>query len=454
MAQYQYLARQADGKLIEGVLTSADRGSAIAQVEAKGGVPIKIVLVVGTDAPLSGKKGDKKAGSDGVDGKEKRRGVGVSTGEEGGKTSATVKQSKGGIRGGGVGAVTTLSHTHQHLFTEQLAHLLTAGMTLDEALGILEKRLKQPSLHGLSSGLHRALIDGRSLSQALRDYPRIFSPLYVNLVSAGEASGALPEILKRLVRHLSDVKALRDRVSQALLYPAVLVVAGTGLIVIFMTVMVPKLTTFFKGTGQPLPPATRLLVDANWILVHYWWAGFLIGAVAFGGFKTFTASVEGRRAWDYFVWRIPLYSRIIRYRFYAQFARTLGTLMENGVTLLRSLELLEEISGNEYVRLRMVEVRKAVVDGATLSVALGEQGIFPELFIDMMSVGEQTGKLGGTMQMIADVYERELDQQIQVVSTLIPPLVMIVIAAVVGLVVYGIMSAVFGLTTGLRANIR
>ena len=102
----------------------------------------------------------------------------------------------------------------------------------------------------------------------------------------------------------------------------------------------------------------------------------------------------------------------------------------------------------------MVEVRKAVVDGATLSVALGEQGIFPELFIDMMSVGEQTGKLGGTMQMIADVYERELDQQIQVVSTLIPPLVMIVIAAVVGLVVYGIMSAVFGLTTGLRANIR
>jgi type II secretory pathway component PulF len=128
--------------------------------------------------------------------------------------------------------------------------------------------------------------------------------------------------------------------------------------------------------------------------------------------------------------------------------------MENGVTLLRSLELLEEISGNEYVRLRMVEVRKAVVDGATLSVALSEQGIFPELFIDMMAVGEQTGKFGGTMQMIADVYERELDQQIQVVSTLIPPLVMIVIAAVVGLVVYGIMSAVFGLTSGLRSTVR
>jgi type II secretory pathway component PulF len=297
-------------------------------------------------------------------------------------------------------------------------------------------------------------VDGRSLSQALRDYPRIFSPLYVNLVSAGEASGALPEILKRLVRHLADVKSLRDRVSQALLYPSVLVVAGLGLIIVFMTVMVPKLMTFFKGTGQPLPAATQLLVTANHVIVHYWWAAVIAGAVGYGAWKTFTASAEGRRAWDYFIWRIPLYSRIIRYRFYAQFARTLGTLMENGVTLLRSLELLEEISGNEYVRLRMVEVRKAVVDGATLSVALSEQGIFPELFIDMMAVGEQTGKFGGTMQMIADVYERELDQQIQVVSTLIPPLVMIVIAAVVGLVVYGIMSAVFGLTSGLRSTVR
>ncbi len=429
MPQFKYLAKKADGQMIDGVLTCNDRAAAIFQVEQKGGVPIRIEPVA-------------------ANGAESKTGAAAS--------SVSKREAKpvGASDGTPTGPVTTLSHSHQHLFTEQLAHLLTAGMTLDEALGVLEKRLKQPKLHGLSQGLHRALVDGRSLSQALRDYPRIFSPLYVNLVSAGEASGALPEILKRLVRHLSDVKALRDRVSQALLYPAVLVVAGAGLIMLFMTVMVPQLTKFFKGTGQPLPPATRLLVDANWLIVHYWWAALLAGGLGFAAWKTFTATPDGRRAWDYFTWRIPLYSRIIRFRFYAQFARTLGTLMENGVTLLRSLELLEEISGNEHVRLRMVEVRKAVVDGATLSVALGEQGIFPELFIDMMAVGEQTGRFGGTMQMIADVYERELDQQIQIVSTLIPPLVMIVIAAVVGLVVYGIMSAVFGLTSNLRTGVR
>jgi type II secretory pathway component PulF len=196
-----------------------------------------------------------------------------------------------------------------------------------------------------------------------------------------------------------------------------------------------------------------MLVSANQMLLSYWWVAILAGAGLYSLFKVFTRSTEGRKAWDYFTWRLPVYSRIIRYRFYAQFARTLGTLMETGVTLLRSLELLEEISGNEYIRQSMVAVRAAVVDGATLSTALGEQGIFPELFIDMMAVGEQSGRFGNTMNMIGDVYERELDGQIKIVSTLIPPLVMIVIAGIVGLVVYGILSAVFGLTQGLRTGI-
>ncbi len=429
MPQFRYVARDSSGKLIDGTLTCNDRAAAIFQVEQLRCTPIKIEPVVGPTPAGSGKAA----------------------------TNPSPAKSEAGKQGPpsvSPGSVQTLSHGHQYLFTEQLAHLLTAGMTLDEALGVLEKRLKHPKLNSLSHGLHQALVDGRSLSQALRDYPRIFSPLYVNLVSAGEASGALADILKRLVAHLADVKGLRDRVQQALLYPAVLVFAGIGLIIVFMTVMVPKLLDFFKGSGQKLPPATQLLVNTNNFLVSYWWAVLLALAALFMVFKAFTRSPDGRKAWDYFTWRIPLYSLIIRYRFYAQFARTLGTLVENGVTLLRSLELLEDVAGNEYVRARMVEVRKAVVDGATLSVALGEQNIFPELFVDMMAVGEQTGKFGSTMQLIADVYERELDKQIKIVSTLIPPLVMFAIAAIVGLVVYGILSAVFGLTQGLRAGVR
>lgn len=428
MPQFRYVARKSDGKLIDGVLTCNDRSAAIMEVEKQGGVPIKIEPVVAATTTTTKSEPSKS-------GKSVRPGAAPPE-----KDAPPV-------------TVTTLATTQQYLFTEQLAHLLTAGMTLDEALGILVRRMKHPKLQSLSQSLHRALVDGRSLSQAMRDFPRIFSPLYVNLVSAGEASGALPEILKRLVAHLSGVKALQDRVTQALVYPAVLVVAGGVLIVVFMTVMVPKLTTFFKGTGQALPGPTQMLVSANRMLMSYWWIGVLAGVGLYSLFKIFTRSQEGRKAWDFFTWKLPIYGRIIRYRFYAQFARTLGTLMENGVTLLRALELLEEISGNEYIRQNMSKVRSAVVDGATLSTALSDQGILPELFIDMLAVGEQSGRFGATMHLIADVYERELDGQIKIVSTLIPPVVMIIIASFVGVVVYAILSAVFGLTQGLRTGV-
>ena len=249
------------------------------------------------------------------------------------------------------------------------------------------------------------------------------------------------------------MKALRDRVQEALVYPAVLVTAGIGLIIVFMTVMVPQLTGFFTQTGQTLPLPTRILLGTNHLIVGYWWAALLIAGAIYGTQKLYTRTEEGRRSWDAWLLRVPGYGIITRYRFYAQFSRTLGTLMQNGVTLLKSLELLEDISGNEHLRVNLVEVRKDVIDGASLSNALGQRKIFPELFIDMMAVGEQTGRLSDTMQMIADVYERELDKRVKITSALIPPIIMIVIAALVGLVVFGILSAVFNLTAGLRNRV-
>ncbi len=411
MPRFRYTARSSDGKLVEGVLDSGDRASAILQIEERHHFPIKVESL------------------------EKPR-----------QESEKSKPASQGISN------LSLPLTQKFIFTEQLGYLLGAGMTLDEALGILNTRLKQPALQTLSHGLHQALVEGRSLSQAMRDYPKTFSPLYVNMVSAGEASGALPEIMRRLVVHLADVKALRDRVQQALVYPAVLVVAGIGLIIIFMTVMVPQLSGFFAQTGQALPLPTRILLQANRLIVGYWWLAVAVTAAIYGIWKFLTRDAAGRKAWDYFRWHLPGYGHIMRYRLYAQFARTLGTLVENGVTLLNALALLEEIAGNEWVRQIMVEVRHSVIDGAALSMALRRTKLFPELFLDMMAVGEQTGRFGETMQMIADVYERELDKQVKITSALIPPVIMIAIAAVVGLVVFGILSAVFNLTSGLRTR--
>jgi type II secretory pathway component PulF len=417
MPQFSYRARNAQGGLVEGVLDCADRTIAIRQIEQLHYIPVRIEPVGGPQV------------------------VARTSGAAVAQAATAVSAQR--LR---------IPHTQLLIFTEQLGHLLQAGMTLDEGLGILEKRLKHPRVQEMTRSLHRALIDGRSFSQALRDFPRIFPPIYVNLVAAGEASGALPEILSRLVSHLMQAKNLRDRVQQALIYPAFLAFAGAALITIFITFMVPQLTGFMSQNGGSLPLPTRILLSVHHLITTYWWLAALL-VIAIGvGFRSFVRSDEGRIAWDRFRLMVPGYGRVIRHRYYAQFSRTLGTLIENGVPLLRAIDLVTEVAGNRYLERKMIDVRRDVIDGATLSTALTKQQLFPELFTDMMAVGEQTGQFAQTMQTIADVYERELDRTVQLISSLIPPLIIMLIAVIVGFVVYSILSAVFEMTHSLQVR--
>jgi type II secretory pathway component PulF len=193
-----------------------------------------------------------------------------------------------------------------------------------------------------------------------------------------------------------------------------------------------------------------MLLQIHHAITGYWWVGVLLAVGVLIGFRAFVRSDEGRIAWDRLRLVIPGYGRIIRHRYYAQFSRTLGTLMENGIPLLRSLDLVSEIAGNRFLELKLAEVRRTVIDGATLSAALQQQKLFPDLLTDMMAVGEQTGHFAETMQSIADVYERELDRTVAVISQLIPPVIIVVIAILVGFVVYSILSAVFEMTHSLQ----
>ena len=413
MPQFAYRARDAQGSLVEGVLDCPDRAVAIRQIVLQKGTPVRIDRV-GPEAKTAQRDGAAPA-------------------------PAPTQNLK-------------IPHGQLLVFTEQLAHLLQAGMTLDEGLSVLEKRLKQPRVQQMTHTLHQALVDGRSFSQALSELPRIFPPLYVNLVAAGEASGALPQILLRVVKSLMQAKELRDRVQQALIYPAFLALAGAVLVTIFITFMVPQLTGFMAQTGGALPLPTRILLHINHAITGYWWVGVLAGISAVVGFRALVRTDEGRIGWDRFQLMIPGYGRVIRHRYYAQFSRTLGTLIENGIPLLRALDLVTEIAGNRFLEQKLGEVRKAVIDGATLSAALQAQKLFPDLFTDMMSVGEQTGHFAETMQAIADVYERELDKTVGLISQLIPPVIIVVIAALVGLVVFSILSAVFEMTHSLQVR--
>jgi type II secretory pathway component PulF len=420
MPQFSYRARNAQGGLVEGVLDCPDRAIAIRQIEQLHYIPVRIEAV-GAAPPVV---------------KEGKNGALPTT-----KPAAAAAMPTQKVK---------IKHGQLLIFTEQLGHLLKAGMTLDEGLSVLKKRLKQPRVQQMTHTLHQALVDGRSFSQALRDFPRIFAPIYVNLVAAGEASGALPDILARLVEHLTQAKNLRDRVQQALIYPAFLAIAGAGLITVFITFMVPQLVGFMSQNGGTLPLPTRILLGVNHLITAYWWLAVVLAIGAMIAFRAFVRTDEGRIGWDRFRLMIPGYGRVMRHRYYAQFSRTLGTLMENGVPLLKAIDLVSEIAGNRYLEVKIAEVRRAVIDGATLSTALSAQDLFPELFTDMMAVGEQTGHFAQTMQTIADVYERELDRTVKTISALIPPVIIVLIAIVVGFVVYSILSAVFEMTHSLQ----
>ena len=445
MPRYSYRARNTQGQLVEGQVEAGDRATAIQLIEQKRCVPFKIAAEGGDVKPAAPRaNGTAKSASNPPSTALATRDPAMPPAVRAGAAPPPVPAAPDGVK---------ISHGQRLFFTEQLAYLLTAGMTLDEALGVLGKRLKQPALQRLTAGLHQSLVDGRSFSQALRDYPRIFSSLYVNLVMAGEASGALSDILGRLVKHLGTMKQLRDRVQQALIYPAFLAVAGVALITLFITVMVPQLNSFFANTnGGTLPLPTRILIGVNEVVVRYWWLGVAAGLAAFALFRTLTNSPAGRLAWDRMRLGAPALGSVMRYSFYAQFARTMGTLLQNGVTLLRTMELLEDMSGNTYLRGCMSRSRAALVDGSSLSGALGREQIFPELYLDMMAVGEQSGRFAETMQMVADVYERELDGRIKIATAIIPPIIVVFIAIIVGAVVFSIISAVFSVTNSIQVR--
>jgi type II secretory pathway component PulF len=416
MPQFSYRARNRQGGLVEGTLDCPDRGVAIRQIEQLHYIPIRIEAVAAQPHVVKG---------------------------AGGAASIAPAAPTQSLK---------IPHNQLLIFTEQLGHLLHAGMTLDEGLGVLQKRLKHARVQQMTAALHQALVDGRSFSQALRDFPRIFPAIYVNLIAAGEASGALPDILKRLVEHLQQAKELRDRVQQALIYPAFLAVAGAVLMTIFITFMVPQLTQFMSNNGGTLPLPTRMLVAFHHALTNYWWIAAVAAMGAAIGIRAFARTDEGKVTLDRLRLSAPGYGRVIKHRYYAQFSRTLGTLMENGIPLLKALDLVTEIAGNRYLERKLADVRRAVIDGANLSVALSQQQLFPELFTDMMAVGEQTGHFAETMQTIADVYERELDRTVKIISALIPPVIIVVIALIVGFVVYSILSAVFEMTSSLQVR--
>lgn len=335
------------------------------------------------------------------------------------------------------------------LFTEELCELLEAGLKLDRALQVIEQRQDKSALRHVAASARQSLREGATFSAALKKASPSFSELYCNMVKAGEASGTVSKILKRQVDFLTMMGELQRRVTSALIYPSVIFAAGIALLVIFMTFLLPQLTVMLTKTGKTLPLATRVLIGISDFFASYWWVMLIVIAAAVLGFRQFTSTGSGRTWWDETKLKLPGVGSLLRMRFYAQFTQTLSTLLNNGVSLMQSMQLIRNATPNVYLQGLLERVADNVQDGAQLSRAIARVDFFPPTLIDIVQVGETTGDLGSALERSAKSYDKQLSVVIERVTALIQPMVIVMVALFVGLVAYSMITGIMQTVSGL-----
>lgn len=335
------------------------------------------------------------------------------------------------------------------LFTRETADLLSSGMTLGRALHTLAGRKGESAQALIVRRLRDEVVQGSALSDALRIYPETFPQLYISMVRAGEASGALAESLEGLVRHYERVQAARGKVISAMIYPAIVLIVGAISLIGLMVGIVPRFAGIFDELGGTLPLPTRILMAVSNSMIHHGWLiiGVIAGLTVF--IRQWLHTDKGRHWWHARQLTLPVIKRITTANAFAHFARTLETLTRNGVPILRALAIVQETVGNQILAAEIADARDRVTDGSSISGPLAASNVFPDVLTDMLAVGEETGDLSGALQHIARRYDEELDQSIKVLTTVLEPVLILGVAVIVGFVAISMLMAVFDLTSGL-----
>jgi general secretion pathway protein F/type IV pilus assembly protein PilC len=338
------------------------------------------------------------------------------------------------------------------LFTEELADLLDGGLQIEQALRVMQERQEAVAIRRISGILREQLREGSTVAKALKKASPSFDDLYCNLVAAGEVTGSLSSILRRLAANLNVMAELQAKVTSAMIYPAFLVGACVVLLTVFMTFMVPQITDLLAKNGQQLPLVTQILISVSSFITKWWWVIGTIFLIIFLLFKGYIATPNGLLWWHRTKLKLPLFGPVIATRFYAQFAHSLGNLVTNGVPLLNSIKLVSKISVNVFIQSILSKVTNLVAEGSPLSSSLRKSGEFPMMLVDMIAVGEQTGQLGKSLEKCAIRYDKELDKRIKRMTSLISPVILIFMAVVVGVVAFSIVAAISQSVSGIRGR--
>ena len=335
-------------------------------------------------------------------------------------------------------------------FTRQLATLLRAGIPLIEALSALAEQTTNEKFKRVLSQIKDQVNEGSSLADALKNHSKIFSSLYINMVRAGESSGTLEIVLQRLADHTEAQLALRRKIVGTLTYPAVMLVFSILIIFVLMTVVVPKMTQLFEDINATLPTATKILIGISDFASSYWFVYIPLLALGIFFLRRYIRSEEGKKKFDQFLLKLPIFGELFKMIATSRFTSTLATLLSSGVPMLTALEIAKSVIGN-YVFEQVIEkARDDVREGESLAKPIKESGLFDPLVSHMISVGEKSGELESMLQHVSKAYEEQIEAKINQLTSLLEPLILIFMAAVVGFVVVSIMLPIMQLNSAIQ----
>ena len=329
------------------------------------------------------------------------------------------------------------------VMTRQLATLIEAGLPMVPALNSLSHQIENPNLQKVVTQIRERVKEGTSLSDALREFPKVFSNLYVNMVAAGESSGALDIVLVRLADFTENQVKLRNRVMAALIYPIVMVFLASGAVVFLMVQVVPKILELFEDWGQTLPLPTVILLQTTNFLTSYGWV-LLAGLVALLlGMVFYFKSESGGFVFDRLVLRVPVFGPLARIIATTRFSRTLGTLLASGIPLIKAMNIVKNIVNNRVIAKAIENSQEGIVEGESIAAPLARSGVFPAMVIDMIAVGENSGQLEHMLIKVSDAYDNQIETTVSGLTSILEPFLIVIMGGIVLFIVLAVLLPVF-----------
>ncbi|MDH4179022.1 MAG: type II secretion system F family protein [Armatimonadota bacterium] len=335
------------------------------------------------------------------------------------------------------------------VFSRQFATMIDAGLSVVKCLDILQKQTRNPKMKEVIGEVKRDVAGGMSLTEAIQKHPRIFSPLYVNMMRSAEAGGILDQVLNRLSGFLEKEQETRNKIKSAMMYPAVVFCFATLMLLGLLFFVLPKFKGIFETMGLDLPLTTKLMLNSSTYMKNYWYIYLVVIAGSVVLFRVFGQTERGKYAIDAAKLRVPIFGDLILKTAVSRFARTFGTLITSGVPVLRALEIVSETAGNRVISETVVRAKHSIKEGEKISTPLFGSKIFPVMVTQMIAIGEETGRLDQMLEKVSNFYDDEVDNTLKGLTSLIEPLMIVGLGLIVGFIAVSVISPIYSLVGSL-----